>query len=151
MATNKRRRLDERTEFWYRSLTDTGGHVNAASVLEHVLEDINLDPSLVDAEGAAQESLERVDRSFTYAANTAAAGATTQGTQLPMYDPDAYLALGEGDRVQLCAATRPDIIAWLAIQTENHEHQTSAYLRKVQAARAWLAHLPDDLTPLGRI
>jgi len=152
MTQRRPQRLLEIVRELYRAMLDRDGRMNLAELVDAVRAAVAQDLSLVEVDPLVWGVVELVDHEATGAANRGMRpGVTAAGTQLPMFDEDGALALGEGRRVRHAVAVRPEILEWMAIQTQNHLAETGAYSRKMAAAQEWLRHLPDDTTPLGTI
>lgn len=51
--------------------------------------------------------------------------------QLSLYDPDAYLTLGERERIRMADATALHVERWRRVETTNFQGQSSAYFTKM--------------------
>lgn len=61
--------------------------------------------------------------------------------QLSLYDPDAYLTLGDRERIRMADAKAPHVERWRAVETTNYQGQSMAYFAK-------MAYIDDRLVPL---
>jgi hypothetical protein len=99
--------------------TQSNGHVDLLSA-EADLELFLLSrPELMDPRMVAQRYIEKIDRSRKV---------SPRGTQSKFsFEPEAWLTVGERERVQMSLATREDVIAHIAMVSENHAGVTQAY------------------------
>jgi len=61
--------------------------------------------------------------------------------QLSLYDPDAYLTLGDRERIRMADAMAPHCERWRTVETRNFQGQSSSYFAKV-------AYIDDRLPQL---
>lgn len=67
------------------------------------------------------------------------------------YDPDAYLTLGEGQRIRMADAQAPHVERWRTVETSNFQSQSSAYFFKMRYIDERLPELRDRECSLSEI
>lgn len=132
-------------ELWSCS-TDADGKLEKLAVIEAVHAWLVIHPEYSNIWQQASDAVEQID----------VARRPKTGIQSSLFDPDAYIATGEGTRVQMGRASKNDTLQWMQILTTEHLSGLHAYTEKLtyinsriaawEAHHATLADVERDLT-----
>lgn len=137
------KRLDALAQI-VQATTDPEGQCDLGAVLGQYTALLRSTPSLLDPEAQAQADLRAFDKARRPRATA------VQGS---LFDPDAWLVIGEGQRVLMGRATRHHCLAAQAVRTASHlaevtdfAHDLAYWNRRIAA----FSNDTEELEPLER-
>jgi len=104
-------------------LTTAAGEVDLVAVKAQYKAHLDVNPHLLDTEALAQRDVRDLDHSRRPRATA------VQGT---LFDPEAWLPIGEAQRVVMARATQQQCMTALQYRTQSHLEEVTDYNRDLQ-------------------
>jgi hypothetical protein len=116
------------------AISDSDGRFSTSDAIVALAAVYRDQPDLLDPDAQARADVTAIDRARR-----------PDPSQESLFDKDAWLPLGKGDRVRMGAARLDDLDAWWLVELDEHTKHAAAHSRKASyinsRRQAWT---PDD-------